>query len=81
MLALMRLYRSLIILFYFPLTLSSKREVDALTNLRVIQRWSKTLSVSDITQRLLEGETLTKKHCVLIAETFEKWRGRLENIS
>ena len=59
----------------------NKPEVDALTDLEVIERWRKIYSGSDIIQRFLDGETLTKEHHVLIAETVEKWRNRLEDIS
>ena len=59
----------------------NKPEVDALTDLEVIKRWRKIYSGSDIIQRFLDGETLTKEHLVLIAETVEKWRNRLEDIS
>ena len=59
----------------------NKPEVDALTDLEVIERWRKIYSGSDIIQRFLDGETLTKEHLVLIAETVEKWRNRLEDIS
>ena len=59
----------------------NKPEVDALTDLEVIERWRKIYSGSDIIQRFLDGETLTREHHVLIAETVEKWRNRLEDIS
>ena len=77
----MRSCRIIIILFYVPLKVSNKPEVDALTDLEIIERWRKIYSGSDIIQRFLDGETLTKEHHILIAEMVKKWRNRLEDIS
>ena len=77
----MRSCRIIFILFYVPLKVSNKPEVDALTDLEVIKRWRKIYSGPDIIQRFLDGEALTKEHHVLIAETVESWRNRLEDIS
>ena len=81
MFALMRSCWTIIILFYSPLTLSNKPEADALRDLEIIERWRKIYSGSDIMQRFLKGGTLTKKHHVLVAESVEKWRDRLQDIS
>ena len=77
----MRSCRILIILFYVPLKLSNKPEVDTLIDLEVIVRQRKIYSGSDIIQHSLDGETLTKEHHVLISQMVEKWRNRSEDIN
>ena len=65
----MRSCQIIINLFYVPLKVSNEPEVDALKDLEVIARWRKIYSGPDIIQRFLKGETLTKAHHVLIAQT------------
>jgi len=59
----------------------NKEEVDALSDLEVIERWRKIYSGSDIIQRFIAGEALSKEHHELIAKIVAKWRNRLEDIS
>ncbi len=59
----------------------NKEEVDALTDLEVIERWRKIYKGPDVIQRFIAGEKLSKEHHELIAEIVSKWRNRLEDIS
>ena len=59
----------------------NKEEVDALTDLEVIERWRKIYKGPDVIQRFIAGEKLSKEHYELIAEIVSKWRNRLEDIS
>jgi len=59
----------------------NKKQIDALSDLEVIERWRKIYKGPDIIQRLIAGEKLTNEHHDLIAEIVSKWRNRLEDIS
>ena len=70
-----------IILFYLPIKVSDKQQVDALTDLEVIERWRMLYAGPDIIKRFVDGEELSKELYGLVAEIVDKWRGRLEDIS
>ncbi|MEH6446905.1 MAG: transposase, partial [Oceanospirillaceae bacterium] len=59
----------------------NKQEVDALSDLEVIERWRKIYTGPDIIKRYLNGEKLSKEQDLLISATVDKWRQRLEDIS
>jgi len=66
---------------YYLVLFINKEEVDALTDLEVIEWWRKINQGPDVIQRFIDGEKLSKVHYELIAEIVFKWRNRLENIS
>jgi REP element-mobilizing transposase RayT len=59
----------------------NKIEIDELTDLQVIERWSKLYHGPDVIQRYLKGEKLSKENHDLIAEIVDEWRERLADIS
>ena len=59
----------------------NKKEVDALTDLEVIERWCKIYGCPEVIQRFIKGERLSKEHYGLVAEIIDEWRQRLEDIS
>ncbi len=59
----------------------NQHEIDALTDLEVIERWRKLYTGPDIIQRYLRGDKLSQAHYVLIAATIDEWRSRLADIS
>ena len=71
----------IIVSCYLPINVSNKKQVDALTDLEVIERWRKIYIGPDIIQRFIDGEELSKEHYGLIAEIVDKWRQRLSDIS
>jgi len=59
----------------------NKVQVDALTDLEVIERWRKIYNGPDVVQRYIKGEKLSSALYKLLIETVNKWRDRLEDIS
>ncbi|MEH6442644.1 MAG: transposase [Oceanospirillaceae bacterium] len=59
----------------------NKNDLDALTDLEVIERWRKLYNGPDVIQRYLKGEKLSKEQHGLIAQVVDEWRERLADIS
>ena len=57
------------------------KTVGTLSDIEVIERWSKIYKGPEIIERFLKGEKLSTSHHLLIDEIVETWRERLADIS